>query len=186
MQSVIFKDLPEKYICGIKIKENNIFYSLIIKTVNAMKQKPLLLWLLALLLWNCGGAEKRAESPETDDSVLLKQEEIHGTEVKKVDLSTPLNQAMVKTGQEIYDMKCSACHRLNSERLVGPGWEGVTSKRTPEWIINMITNVDMMLETDPEAQKMLEECLVRMPNQNVEPDQARGILEFMRNNDGVK
>ena len=33
--------------------------------------------------------------------------------------------------------------------------------------MNMITNVDMMLEKDPEAQKLLEQCLVRMPNQNV-------------------
>ena len=50
----------------------------------------------------------------------------------------------------------------------------------------MITNVDMMLENDPEAQKLLEQCLVRMPNQNISKDQARHLLEFMRSNDGVK
>ena len=59
-------------------------------------------------------------------------------------------------------------------------------KRKPEWIINMITNVDMMLEKDPEAQKLLEECLVRMPNQNLTFDDARKVLEFMRSNDGEK
>jgi mono/diheme cytochrome c family protein len=151
-----------------------------------MKKPSLILWLLAVLLWNCGGAEKRAETAETDDSVLQKQEEVHGVEVKKVELSNPLDQAMVKTGQEVYDMKCSSCHRLTEERLVGPGWSGITKKRSPEWITNMITNVEMMLESDPEAQKLLEECLVRMPNQNVEPAQARGLIEFMRKNDGEK
>jgi pyruvate-formate lyase-activating enzyme len=50
----------------------------------------------------------------------------------------------------------------------------------------MITNVEMMLETDVEAQKQLEACLVRMPNQNVTQEDARKILEFMRHNDGVK
>jgi pyruvate-formate lyase-activating enzyme len=50
----------------------------------------------------------------------------------------------------------------------------------------MITNVEMMLEKDEEAQKLLEQCLVRMPNQNVAQEDARKILEFMRSNDGEK
>jgi len=44
----------------------------------------------------------------------------------------------------------------------------------------------VMLEKDPEAQKMLELCLVRMPNQNISIGDARDILEFMRQNDGEK
>ena len=80
-------------------------------------------------------------------------------------------------------MKCAACHRLTDKRVVGPGWAGVTSKRKPEWIMNMITNVDMMLEKDPTAQKLLEECLTRMPNQNVSVEDARDLLEFMFDND---
>jgi hypothetical protein len=50
----------------------------------------------------------------------------------------------------------------------------------------MITNVDMMLDTDPEAQKLLEQCMVRMPNQNLSKEDARTVLEFMRSNDGEK
>ena len=50
----------------------------------------------------------------------------------------------------------------------------------------MITNVDMMLATDPEAQKLLEQCLVRMPNQNVSQPDALNLLSFMRSNDGEK
>ena len=50
----------------------------------------------------------------------------------------------------------------------------------------MITDVDMMLADDAEAQKMLEECLVRMPNQNITSKEARSLIEFMRHNDGEK
>jgi len=43
-----------------------------------------------------------------------------------------------------------------------------------------------MLEKDAEAQKLLEQCMVRMPNQNLSKEDARKVLEFMRNNDGEK
>jgi mono/diheme cytochrome c family protein len=120
-----------------------------------------------------------------DDAVAANANEGKGIgEVKKVEMTTPLDQSRVNRGKAIYDMKCSACHRLNDQRLVGPGWAGVTKNRKPEWIMNMITNVDVMLEKDPEAQKLLELCLVRMPNQNVSIGDARDILEFMRQNDG--
>ncbi len=151
-----------------------------------MKKANLFILTLSILIWNCGGAEKRADSPAVNDSVLLKQDEVHGTEIKDLKLTNPLDIAMVKEGKGIYDLKCSACHRLNGERLVGPSWNGITTRRKPVWIINMVTNVDMMLEKDAEAQKMLETCLVRMPNQNISEKEARSVIEFMRQNDGEK
>ncbi|MBK8506635.1 MAG: cytochrome c [Saprospiraceae bacterium] len=93
---------------------------------------------------------------------------------------------MVKRGSAIYDMKCSACHKLTAQRVVGPGFAGVTSRRQPEWIMNMVTNTDAMLEKDPAAQALLEECLTRMPNQNVKETEARDILEFFYSNDKAK
>ncbi|MCI1753094.1 MAG: hypothetical protein LKM36_09570 [Flavobacteriales bacterium] len=67
-----------------------------------------------------------------------------------------------------------------TNRVVGPGWKGVAEQRKPEWILNMIVHTDAMLESDEAAQAMLEECLVRMPNQNLSKDEAREVLEFMR------
>ncbi|CAN5425964.1 hypothetical protein BH09BAC3_BH09BAC3_06510 [soil metagenome] len=106
--------------------------------------------------------------------------------VKKVTLKNPLEQERIPRGLAIYEMKCSACHKLDDQRIVGPGWKDVSKRKAPEWIMNMITNTDVMLEKDPEAQKMLELCLVRMPNQNISIGDARDILEFMRKNDGEK
>jgi len=104
--------------------------------------------------------------------------------VTNVTLNTPLEAERISRGKAIYEMKCQACHRLDDQRVVGPGWKDVTKKRKPEWIMNMITNVDVMLDQDPEAQKLLELCLTRMPNQNVSVGDARDVLEFMRQNDG--
>jgi cytochrome c551/c552 len=90
---------------------------------------------------------------------------------------------MVTAGQNIYDLKCSTCHRLDGTKVVGPGWKDVTLRRKPEWIMNFVTNTDENLNKDAQAMSLLEECMVRMPNQNLSDDDARHILEFMRNND---
>lgn len=91
-----------------------------------------------------------------------------------------IDPAMVEKGRATYDVKCQACHSTGSNRVVGPGWKGITERRKPEWIMNMMLNIDVMLESDPEAQKGLEECLVRMPNQGLTKEQGREVLEFMR------
>jgi mono/diheme cytochrome c family protein len=105
---------------------------------------------------------------------------------KHVDLSPTLDKKLADGGKAIYDMKCSACHKLTGEKLVGPGWKGVTERRKPEWIMNFVTNTDEMLNRDTAAQAMLEICMVKMPNQNLSDEDARKVLEFMRENDGVK
>jgi hypothetical protein len=103
-----------------------------------------------------------------------------------VQLSATLDPKLAALGNGIYDLKCSSCHKLTGEKLVGPGWSGVTKRRTVEWVMNFATNTDEMLNKDPEAQALLETCLVRMPNQSLSDDDARNVYEFMRKNDGLK
>lgn len=136
----------------------------------------------------CGSGVDKDAKPVDIQELTKNQPETHGTEIKEseITLSNPLNTEWVNNGKVIYELKCLSCHKLTDERLVGPGWKDVTKRRKPIWIMNMIINVDMMLDTDPEAQKMLEQCLVRMPNQNIMLDDARKLLEFMRSNDGEK
>jgi len=104
----------------------------------------------------------------------------------KVEMGATLGSAMATNGDKVYTVKCQSCHKLTDEKLVGPGWKGVTSRHANEWIMNFITNTDEMLNKDPKAQAQLEICLVRMPNQNLTDDDARALLEFMRKNDGIK
>lgn len=149
------------------------------------------LFLLAFGLAACGSSNNTegnaapaatAKSPE--DQMLAEGKGVG--EVKAVELTTPLDGERVKRGKAIYDMKCSACHKLTDQKFVGPGWKDVTKRRKPEWIMNMVTNVDIMLDKDEEAQKLLQLCLTRMPNQNCSIGDARDVLEYMRSNDGEK
>lgn len=154
--------------------------------------KRLFLPLLVLLfLTACGSSEKKSTetttTPPTQETPATTAEDDRGIgPIKEVKLNTPLDQTLAGEGNKLYDLKCSSCHRLTKEKLVGPGWAGVTTRRKPEWIMNFATNPDEMLTKDPKAIAMLEECLVRMPNQNVTEKEARGLLEFMRKNDGEK
>jgi len=158
--------------------------------MNPNRLLSVILFAGSLLFVACNNEQKASEekSADTKTTGTTGTAEVHGTEIKpgEVELTTPLNQEWVASGKSIYELKCQACHKLTDERLVGPGWKDVTKRREPHWIMNMIINVDMMLETDPEAQKLLEQCLVRMPNQNLSKEESRKILEFMRSNDGVK
>jgi hypothetical protein len=159
------------------------------KRINPETMKKTLIWsmgILGILLTSCGGGSGEGESTATTETAP--QEEVQADpkgigEFKSVEVGEGIDETLAATGQAIVDMKCTACHQLNDKRLVGPGFQGVTSRREPEWIMNMITNVDVMLDKDPQAQALLEECLTRMPNQNITPEDARGVLEFMRKND---
>lgn len=103
---------------------------------------------------------------------------------KNIQLTHPLDEAMVTAGKNLAEVKCTSCHKTTEEKLVGPGWAKVTDRRTPEWIMNFITNTDEMVEKDTAVQNMLEVCLVKMPNQGLSEVEARSVLEYLRKNDG--
>ena len=141
---------------------------------------------LAIAFYSCGNSGKKADAA-TDSSPAEEKKDDADKGIgkfKEVTLTHPLDEGMVTAGQKIYDLKCLPCHRLTGEKIVGPGWMGVTDRRTPEWVMNFLTNVDEMLNKDPASQAMLEMCLMRMPSQNLKDEEARAIYEFMRKNDG--
>ncbi len=163
-------------------------------------KKLFVLGIITVFLAACGGNGKESTQSESavSDSGGEKMPNPGGSDVAKydpnrgtgkfthVDIADKLDPAMAAAGDKIYEVKCSGCHKLTDEKLVGPGWKGVTSRQKPEWIMNFVTNTDEMITKDPKAQAMLEICLVRMPNQNLTDTDARDLLEFMRKNDGVK
>jgi len=147
-----------------------------------------------IILYACGGGDNNKAGQTTATSAENKADNGNPSydpnrgegKFTKVDLGSKLDAAMAEAGQKVYGVKCSSCHKLTEEKLVGPGWKGVTGRHAPEWIMNFITNTDKMIDKDPKAQAMLEICLVRMPNQNLSDDDARHLLEFMRRNDGAQ
>ena len=143
------------------------------------------------ILYACGGQQTvatdavtaSASDPNTNPTYDPQRGEGKFT---KVEVGATIDEKLVQAGTKVFAVKCSACHKLTGEKLVGPGWKGVTERFKPEWIMNFVTNTDAMLNKDPKAQAQLEICLVRMPNQNVTDDDARNIYEFMSKNDSKK
>lgn len=162
-----------------------------------MKKFAILLFLGAFIAACGGGNSENKDKPATETPATADvPKEASGNpsydpergegKFKDVQISEKLDAAMAANGEKVFGVKCSSCHKLTSEKLVGPGWLGVTERHTADWIMNFVTNTDAMLDKDPKAQAQLEICLVRMPNQNLSDDDARALYEYMRKNDGVK
>lgn len=93
-----------------------------------------------------------------------------------------LDLALAAKGEKAFSGTCSACHKLE-QRYVGPGLAGVTKRRTPEWIMNMIMNPTGMTQGDDTAKALLAEYMTQMSVSATEED-ARAILEYFRKIDG--
>ena len=142
-----------------------------------MRTQVKILSLLTLIFFvGCG------QKPNTSEPIIADADEPIGA-VKYVLLEDPLETTLITEGKQIYNQKCSACHYLNDEKLIAPGWSDITNRREPTWIMNMILNVNIMLEVDSIACDLLDENKTRMPEQHLTVDQARSVLEFMRQND---
>lgn len=143
---------------------------------------------LGIVAYSCGGnnnsgAASGGKADETANGNPSYDPNRGEGKFTKVNVASSIDTALASSGAKVFNVKCQACHKLTGEKLVGPGWKGVTVRYTPEWIMNFITNTDAMLNKDPKAQAQLEICLVRMPNQNLSDDDARAIYEFQRKND---
>ena len=161
--------------------------------------KTMALSVLTLALFSCGGDKKTDSIPTatTTETTATTTEAPAASGTNEYDPKRGLgphenvdvskfDPAMAAAGKKIADVKCTSCHKPTEEKLVGAGWKGVTQRQTPEWIMNFISNPDPMIDVDPELQKQLELCLVRMPNQGLADNEARELLEYMREIDGAK
>lgn len=103
--------------------------------------------------------------------------------IKSVTINEGIDQAMATHGQDVFGKMCTACHKMD-KKFIGPKIEGITQRRTPEWIMNMIMNPEEMIKKDPIAkQLMVESNMAVMANQNINEEEARAILEYFRQYD---
>jgi mono/diheme cytochrome c family protein len=91
----------------------------------------------------------------------------------------PIDAQVAQAGRKTYDAKCAMCHALDATKM-GPPLRDVADRRAPEWIMNLLLNVADMLAKDPEASQMAGQYKLRMPNQQLKEDDARQILEYLR------
>lgn len=132
----------------------------------------------------CGGGEQQGAAPGTAPKSMVKKEEPAGPDkgvgpIKSIDIPATVDDALAATGKEVFDAKCTACHKIG-KRFVGPDLTGVVDRREPEWIMNMILDPERMVKENEAAKALLAEYMSPMANQSLTEEEARSILEYFR------
>lgn len=139
----------------------------------------ILLLSATFLLIGCGGGEKEAEAPKLTPEGLTQEQLKNGIGPISAITLDLLDATLAAKGKTAFDIKCVACHKIN-ERLVGPALAGVTERRSPAFIMNMVLNPDEMVKKHPAVKALLAQYYVPMTFQDVTQEDARAILEYLR------
>jgi len=147
----------------------------------------LILLLTLILAWSACG-DKKSEGTPTEHAVEKATEAASHADpmsnkgigpVSSIALAE-IDTELVSKGETEFKAKCTACHKI-SKRHIGPALKGITERRSPEWIMNMILNPEEMVQKDPVAKQLLIDYNgAPMANQNLTEDEARAILEYFR------
>ncbi len=140
----------------------------------------LLLTLIAFGIFSCGPGDS-GDNGNNEESGLSEFEQQHGIGPidEPMDIPESIDMDKVEQGRQLYRSRCSSCHRMD-QRHVGPPLGQVTESRSPEWIMNFTLNPGDNIRNHPVGQNLLREYLTEMPQQNVDKDQTRAILEYLR------
>ena len=151
-----------------------------------MELKLITVLAIGVLLSSCGGENAKKEVADTPikeevNKEVVKVDPMNDKGVGPITSITlgEIDQTLVAEGEAIFKAKCTACHKI-SKRFVGPGLKGVTERRTPEWIMNMILDPERMVKENEIAKQLLVEYSAPMANQSLTEDEARKILEYFR------
>ena len=149
-----------------------------------MPRKSPFILVATALLWGCGGGEAPQGSDQTQSAAPapapLTSEELEQGIGPIRDLALgPVDDALAAEGQQAFTIKCSACHKIE-ERYVAPQLGTVLSRRSPEFVMNMMLNATEMVQRHPEVQALLAEFFTPMPVQITDQAEARAILEYLR------
>jgi mono/diheme cytochrome c family protein len=159
-----------------------------------MNSKFLVIVFSLIIFYSCGNDTKKTDN--TSEEVVVEKEVIKDEviDINKAYMDDKgigaitnvtigeIDNALVEKGLEVYKTNCTACHKLD-KRYIGPALRNVTERRSPEWIMNMIMNPELMLEKNALAKALITTYNAPMANQNMSEEQARAILEFFRSND---
>lgn len=146
------------------------------------------LTLITLLLFSCGGGDGKSAADRIKEQAQMAPTDPYESwesnngigPIKTFDLPAEIDQELASTGQEVYEAKCTACHKAE-KRFIGPSPKGIFERRTAAWVMNMILNPDEMVQKDPMAKKLLIEYNGSpMANQNLTQDEARAVVEYFR------
>jgi len=144
--------------------------------------------LLLALVAGCAKSEKTEEAAKKNEPGEMSEHEEGLTPFQMQNGIGPLTQelkvgpvdkALAAKGEQIFNAKCAACHKM-TEKYVGPPLGEVATRRTPTYLMNWVLNPQEMQERHPVARQLLAEYMTPMPNLGLTQDEARALVEYLR------
>ena len=141
--------------------------------------KKLLLILLCLpVIFSCGEDkyEERISKLEKEieghimirkDVIKDMKEELDSMRYKPPKLTTKSQFR----GEKIFMEDCKQCHSIGGGKLIGSDLQGISERRSEDYIINVVQNPDYFDVT--------------MPSFSLDEDEIRSILDYISNYNGV-
>lgn len=91
--------------------------------------------------------------------------------------------AYAQSGKDLFKTNCSACHTVGTNKLIGPGLEGINTKRSKEWLNKWVKNsAELIASGDADAKAIFEEFnKIPMPAQALSDEQINEIFDYVAN-----
>ncbi|HEY2955745.1 MAG TPA: cytochrome c [Candidatus Eisenbacteria bacterium] len=145
---------------------------------------PLMVLILsAALLAGCGGNKPESEppaTPSTSSPGTTAVPAVSPYDAGPRAAESPVDGALAGKGEKLFQTKgCVACHGFG-KKITGPDLDGVTTRRTAQWMENQILHPEVMTKQDPIARDLLRKYSVQMPNQKLTPEEARAVIEYLK------
>ncbi|WP_136513089.1 c-type cytochrome [Geomonas edaphica] len=83
-------------------------------------------------------------------------------------------------GKDLFDKMCSSCHTIGGGDGAGPDLKGVGTKRSSEWLVQIITDpAKLTASKDPAQAELVKKYGMEMPSLGVSRPDAEKIVAFL-------
>lgn len=93
-----------------------------------------------------------------------------------------VSKTNAQDGKTLFKQSCGVCHTTTQQKLVGPGLEGITTKRKEDWLVKWIKDSQAFVKSgDADAIKAFEDGgkVAMPPFANLSDDQIKSIIAFI-------
>jgi cytochrome c551/c552 len=135
---------------------------------------------LLVALAGCGGKSTGASSSASGTTTSGGSATESALNQGPMAAAAPIDKAKAELGEKLFQSKgCSACHAFG-KRLSCPDLDGVTNRRTAQWMESQILHPEKMVKEDPISHQLFAQYALQMPNQGLTPDEALAVIEFLK------
>jgi nitrate reductase gamma subunit len=97
-------------------------------------------------------------------------------------LAMPSKMASADKGQELFESTCASCHSTGTNKIVGPGLQGIKLRRPEAWLIEWVKDSKKLIDSgDPDAVKVFNEYkkMAMPPNPSLSDEDILAIFAYV-------